>query len=63
MSHRNCLRAIAGAFAGLALGCLAGFTQEPKQYSDQDYASAEKFMAYNVNPLAYKGQVNAQNPF
>ena len=60
MSHRNCLRAIAGAFAGLALGCFAGFTQEPKQYSDQDYASAEKFMAYNVNPLAYKGQVNAQ---
>jgi dienelactone hydrolase len=60
MSHRNCLRAIAGAFAALALGCFAGFTQEPKQYSDQDYAAAEQFMAYNVNPLAYKGQVNAQ---
>src|SRR5215469_7025403 len=60
MIHRNCLRAIAGAFAALALGCFTGFAQEPKQYSDQDYAAAEEFMAYNVNPLAYKGQVNAQ---
>jgi dipeptidyl-peptidase 4 len=34
--------------------------QQPRQYTDADYANAEKFMAYNVNPLAYKGQVNAQ---
>jgi len=34
--------------------------QPPRQFTDQDYANAEKFMAYNVNPLAYKGQVNAQ---
>jgi dipeptidyl aminopeptidase/acylaminoacyl peptidase len=60
MIRRNCLRAIAGSLAALALGCFSGFAEAPKQYSDQDYAAAEKFMAYNVNPLAYKGQVNAQ---
>jgi dipeptidyl aminopeptidase/acylaminoacyl peptidase len=60
MITRNCLRAIARPVAALAFGCLTGFAQEQKQYSDQDYAAAEKFMAYNVNPLAYKGQVNAQ---
>jgi dipeptidyl-peptidase-4 len=35
-------------------------SQQPRHYTDADYANAEKFMAYNVNPLAYKGQVNAQ---
>jgi hypothetical protein len=60
MMRRNSLRTIACPLVVLALGCLAGSAQAPKQYSDQDYAAAEKFMAYNVNPLAYKGQVNAQ---
>src|ERR1700750_3186558 len=46
--------------ATCALGCAAALAQQPRQYSDQDYANAEKFLAYNVNPLAYKGQVNAQ---
>lgn len=46
--------------AALALVCLPGLAQQLRQYTDQDYANAEKFMAYNVNPLAYKGQVNAQ---
>ena len=49
-----------GPIATLALVCVATFAQQPRQYTDQDYAKAEKFMAYNVNPLAYKGQVNAQ---
>jgi dipeptidyl aminopeptidase/acylaminoacyl peptidase len=51
---------IVGSFATLALVCLATLAQQPRRYSDQDYANAEKYMAYNVNPLAYKGQVNAQ---
>src|SRR5208282_6694531 len=29
--------------------------QQPRQYTDADYAAAEKFMPYNVNPLAYSG--------
>jgi dipeptidyl aminopeptidase/acylaminoacyl peptidase len=53
-------KTIAGLCAALALTCVAALAQEPRQYTDQDYANAEKFMAYNVNPLAYKGQVNAQ---
>jgi dipeptidyl aminopeptidase/acylaminoacyl peptidase len=42
--------------------CLAyaSHAQQPKQYTTQDYAAAEKFMGYNVNPLAYKGFVHAQ---
>ena len=51
---------LAGPLVALALVCITGSAQQPRQYSDQDYANAEKFMAYNVNPLAYKGQVNAQ---
>src|SRR6476469_10429014 len=53
-------KTIAGSFATVAVVCVAAFAQQPRQYTDQDYANAEKFMAYNVNPLAYKGQVNAQ---
>ena len=33
--------------------------QQPRQYTDADYAAAEKFMPYNVNPLAYSGVVRA----
>src|ERR1700722_2713226 len=51
---------MAGQFAALALSCFIALAQQPRHYTDQDYAKAEKFMAYNVNPLAYKGQVNAQ---
>src|SRR5579863_8141391 len=53
-------KSIAGPCAALALASVAALAQQPRQYTDQDYANAEKFMAYNVNPLAYKGQVNAQ---
>jgi dipeptidyl aminopeptidase/acylaminoacyl peptidase len=40
--------------------CMAASAQHPRQYTDQDYANAEKFMPYNMNPLAFKGQVKAQ---
>ncbi len=48
------LLSIAG---GLAVTAVA---QQPRQYTDNDYAHAEKFMSYNMNPLAYKGLVHAQ---
>jgi dipeptidyl aminopeptidase/acylaminoacyl peptidase len=38
-------------FSSLAL------SQQPKQYTTQDYANAEKFMSYNVIPLAREGVV------
>jgi dipeptidyl-peptidase-4 len=50
--------AIAVAAGGLC--SIASFAQQPRQYTTQDYAAAEKFMSYNVNPLAYKGVVRAQ---
>jgi dipeptidyl aminopeptidase/acylaminoacyl peptidase len=51
---------LGGYFAAFALTCVAVAAQQPRQYTDKEYANAEKFMPYNVNPLAYKGQVSAQ---
>ena len=45
------------AVAAIALGCaftIAGMAQG-KQLTAEDYAHAEKFMNYNVNPLVYHG--------
>jgi dipeptidyl-peptidase 4 len=44
------------AVAGVLVGCLttSGLAQG-KQVTTADYAKAEKFMAYNVNPLVYHG--------
>src|SRR4051794_14117856 len=53
------LRIAAHMFAALLILCCAT-AQQPRQYTSQDYAAAEKFMSYNLNPLAYKGIVNAQ---
>jgi dipeptidyl-peptidase 4 len=39
--------------------CAPCHAQQPRQYTAQDYAAAEKFMFYNLNPLAWKGVVNA----
>jgi len=39
--------------------CGAAAAQSPRQLTDRDYAAAEEFMPYNVNPLAYNGQVDA----
>jgi dipeptidyl-peptidase-4 len=38
----------------------AALAQQPRQYTAEDYAAAEKFMAYNMNPLAYQGTVRAE---
>ena len=60
-SNKNSsLVAAAIVIAASGLCCTAIFAQQPRQYTDQDYAAAEKFMSYNVNPLAYKGVVHAQ---
>jgi len=50
---KNRLSIVAGIVAG---GCLtvSGMAQG-KQLTTEDYARAEKFMAYNVNPLVYHG--------
>ncbi len=42
---------------GIALGCCfpASGRAQGKQLTTGDYARAEKFMAYNVNPLVYHG--------
>jgi dipeptidyl-peptidase 4 len=43
--------------AGVALGCCLAVNAvaQGKQLTTEDYARAEKFMAYNVNPLVYHG--------
>src|ERR1700761_3249580 len=43
--------------AGIVLGCCitAGGMAQGKQITTEDYARAEKFMGYNVNPLVYHG--------
>jgi dipeptidyl-peptidase-4 len=43
--------------AGAMTFCFAilGSAQQPRQLTTADYARAEKFMAYNVNPLVYHG--------
>jgi dipeptidyl aminopeptidase/acylaminoacyl peptidase len=52
-------RAAALAFAAFSV-CFAAFAQQPRQYTTEDYAAAERFMSYNVNPMAYQGVVRAQ---
>lgn len=59
MVENNRVATRAGAALIVALACVAGLAQQPRQYTAADYAAAEKFMPYNVNPLAWKGQVKA----
>ena len=40
--------------------CSTAVAQSPRRYTESDYANAERFMAYNLSPLAWKGQVSAQ---
>jgi dipeptidyl-peptidase 4 len=47
------------AVFGLCFG--AGLAQQQRQYTAQDYAAAERFMSYNVNPLAFKGAIHPQS--
>ncbi|HTR35301.1 MAG TPA: DPP IV N-terminal domain-containing protein [Bryobacteraceae bacterium] len=44
----------------LVLGFETPGTAQPRQYTKGDYAKAEKFMPYNVDPLAYTGLVRAK---
>jgi len=37
--------------------CIPALSQQPRQYTFADYAKAEKFMSYNVTPLANTGVV------
>jgi dipeptidyl-peptidase 4 len=53
MFLKTYLVAIAGVVAGCCL-TVSGVAQG-KQLTTEDYARAEKFMAYNVNPLVYHG--------
>jgi len=43
-------------FLMLSVG-IPGNAQQPRQYTKEDYARAERFMPYNVAPLAYQGMV------
>jgi dipeptidyl-peptidase-4 len=46
------------AVSTFAMVCGSGtsaLAQQPRQYTTADYAQAEKFMNYNVNPLVYHG--------
>ena len=54
--HPANIRVIA-ILSAVSLLSLAALAQQGRQYTMEDYAAAEKFMAYNVNPLAYPGQV------
>jgi len=48
------------AVTAIAICFASAWGQQPRQYTTEDYAAAEKFMGYNVNPLAYQGVVRAQ---
>jgi len=39
--------------------CAAAAAQSQRQLTAEEYAAAEKFLPYNANPPAYKGQVDA----
>jgi dipeptidyl aminopeptidase/acylaminoacyl peptidase len=56
-SNLSRFHAITTLVATLSLSCAA---QPGKQYTTEDYAAAEKFMGYNVNPLAFKGVVRPE---
>ena len=60
MSAYNSSTLKAAFTASLALCATAAIAQQPRQFTAEDYAAAEKFMGYNVNPLAYPGTVRAE---
>jgi dipeptidyl-peptidase 4 len=62
MQRRSILIPLCIAFvaAVFALCCVKGMGQSERQYTTQDYAQAERFMPFNVNPLAYQGLVRAK---
>jgi dipeptidyl aminopeptidase/acylaminoacyl peptidase len=44
--------------AGVLLACTASGLAQGRQLTTEDYARAEKFMGYNVNPLVYHGMAH-----
>jgi dipeptidyl aminopeptidase/acylaminoacyl peptidase len=62
MQRRSILIPLCIAFvaAVFALCCVKGMGQSERQYTAQDYAQAERFMWYNVLPLANQGVVHAR---
>lgn len=58
--HNLSRKQTAAALVALCCICADLTAQQPRQYTAEDYAAAEKFMPYNANPLAYKGQVKAE---
>jgi dipeptidyl-peptidase-4 len=58
--HRMLLSRGSTILLTLASCSIAASSQQPRQLSADDYAAAERFMGYNVNPLAYVGLVHAQ---
>ena len=58
--RESILRAAAATIALFSVSISTGLGQQPRQYTAKDYANAEKFMGYNVNPLVYNGIVHAQ---
>ncbi|MDR3774672.1 MAG: DPP IV N-terminal domain-containing protein [Terracidiphilus sp.] len=53
-------RAAAVTCAVFSVCCATAQAQQPRQYTVEDYAAAERFMGYNINPLANQGIVKAQ---
>jgi dipeptidyl aminopeptidase/acylaminoacyl peptidase len=43
--------------ASMLVLCNNSYAQQPRVYTTEDYARAEKMLSYNVNPLAMKGVV------
>jgi dipeptidyl-peptidase-4 len=60
VNQSSTLRVTAGLIATCTLFGSASLAQQPRQYTAEDYAAAEKFMSYNVNPLAWQGVVHAE---
>ena len=56
-ADRHAVWVMAFAVFGLAV---VGNAQPPRQYSKEEYAKAEKFMPYNVDPLARAGMVRSK---
>ena len=59
-TNQSRLSSVAATIAALSFSCLSAQPQQSRQYTTQDYAAAERFMSYNVNPLANQGIVRAQ---
>jgi len=59
-TYQSRLSTVAVTIAAFGICCGSGLAQQPRQYTTQDYAAAERFMSYNVSPLAYQGVVRAQ---